>query len=108
MYNIYDDFKNVSYTRAKFLSDKSYAYDTVFFVSKFITKFQKDGIFNLKQNLDIFNKYIIDMFNRNPDSDGTNNYYSEVLNLFEYADVIEKVEYQIYKIKNMDALLFIN
>ena len=108
MYNIYDDFKNVSYTKAKFLSDKSYAYDTVFFVSKFITKFQKDGIFNLKQNLDIFNKYIIDMFNRNPDSDGTNNYYSEVLNLFEYADVIEKVEYQIYKIKNMDALLFIN
>ena len=38
MYNIYDDFKNVSYTKAKFLSDKSYAYDTVFFVSKFITK----------------------------------------------------------------------
>lgn len=108
MYNIYDDFKNVSYTKAKFLSDKSYAYDTVFFVSKFITKFQKDGNFNLKQNLDIFNKYIIDMFNRNPDSDGTSNYYSEVLNLFEYADVIEKVEYQIYKIKNMDALLFIN
>ena len=108
MYNIYDDFKNVSYTKAKFLSDKSYAYDTVFFVSKFITKFQKDGIFNLRQNLEIFNKYIIDMFNRNPGSDGTNNYYSEVLNLFEYADVIEKVEYQIYKIKNMDALLFIN
>ena len=48
------------------------------------------------------------MFNRNPDSDGTNNYYSEVLNLFEYAGVIEKVEYQIYKIKNMDALVFIN
>lgn len=108
MYNIYDDFKNVSYTKVKFLSDKSYAYDTVFFVSKFITKFQKDGIFNLKQNLEIFNKYIIDMFNRNPDSDGTNNYYSEVLNLFEYAGVIEKVEYQIYKIKNMDALVFIN
>ena len=108
MYNIYDDFKNVSYTKAKFLSDKSYAYDTVFFVSKFIVKFQKDGIFNLKQNLDIFNKYIIDMFNRNPDSDGTNNYYSEVLNLFEYADVIEKVEYQIYKIKNIEALIFIN
>ena len=38
--------------------------------------------------MDIFNKYIIDMFNRNPDSDGTNNYYSELLNLFEYADVI--------------------
>lgn len=108
MFNIYEEFKNVSYTKAKFLSDKSYAYDTVFFVSKFITKFQKDNIFNLKQNIDIFNKYIIDMFNRNPESDGTNNYYSEVLNLFEYAEIIEKVEYQIYKIKNMDVLLFIN
>lgn len=108
MFSIYDEFKNVSYTKAKFLSDKSYAYDTVFFVSKFIIKFQKDGIFNLKHNLEIFNKYIIDMFNRNPESDGTNNYYSEVLNLFEYAEVIEKVEYQIYKIKNIDVLLFIN
>ena len=108
MYNIYEDFKDVSYTKAKFLSDKSYAYDTVFFVSKFVTKFQKDGIFNLRQNADIFNKYIIDMFNRNPDSDGTSNYYLEVLNLFEYAGIIEKIEYQIYKIKKMEALLFIN
>ena len=108
MYKIYDDFQNVSYTKAKFLSDKSYAYDTVFFVSKFITKFQKDGIFNLKQNIDIINKYIIDMFNRNSDSSGTSNYYLEVLNLFEYADVVSKIDHQIYKIKNMDALLFIN
>ena len=108
MYNIINDFKNVSYTKSKFLSDKSYAYDTVFFVSKFITKFQKEDIFNLRQNVELLNKYIIDIFNRNPDSDGTSNYYSEVLNLFEYADVIEKIDYQIYKIINKNVLLFIN
>lgn len=108
MYNIYDDFKNVSYTRAKFLSDKSYAYDTVFFVSKFIDKFQVDGIFELKKYISLFNKYIIDIFNRKPDSDGTSNYYLEVLNLLEYADVIEKIGYQLYKIKKENILVFIN
>lgn len=107
-YNIFEDFKDVSYTKAKFLSDKSYAYDTVFFVSKFIAKFQKDGIFNLKNFIEDFNEYIIDIFNRNPESAGTSNYYLEVLNLLEYADVITKIDYQVYRINNMNALLFIN
>lgn len=108
MYNIFTDFKNVSYTKGKFLSDKSYAYDTVFFVSKFIVKFQKGNIFHLEQNREMFNKYIIDMFNRNQDSDGTPNYYLEVLNLFEYAGVINEIQSKVYKIVNIDALNFIN
>ncbi len=108
MYTIYEDFQNVSYTKAKFLSDKSYAYDTVFFVSKFIMKFQKNGLFDLKQNMELFNKYIIDMFNRNPASKGTSNYYLEVLNLLEYANVLEKIDHHMYQIKNWEALRFIN
>ena len=32
-FNIYDRLKDSSYSDGKFLSDKSYAYDTVYFIS---------------------------------------------------------------------------
>ena len=38
-FNIYDRLKDSSYSDGKFLSDKSYAYDTVYFISKFIIGF---------------------------------------------------------------------
>ena len=40
-FNIYDRLKDSSYSDGKFLSDKSYAYDTVYFISKFIKKYVK-------------------------------------------------------------------
>ena len=56
-FNIYDRLKDSSYSDGKFLSDKSYAYDTVYFISKFIKEYSVDNIFdysNWKSTLEDF------------------------------------------------------
>ena len=38
-------YERVSFKNGKFLSDKSYAYDTVYFLTKFVRDHSVDGIY---------------------------------------------------------------
>ena len=106
--NIIDKYKDVSFENGKFLSDNSYANDTVYIVSKFIRDYNENGIFELYKYKPIFNKYIADIFNKDEDNSDIGNYYSEVLCLLEYSKVIYKEQRGTYKILDLDMLNYIS
>ncbi len=89
-FNIYDRLKESNYSDGKFLSDKSYAYDTVFFISKFIKDYSEDGIFDYSKWKVALEDYIAEKWQLLDKNDGIINYYHETINLLEYSHVIEK------------------
>lgn len=105
--NIIEKYKDVSFKNGKFLSDKSYAYDTVYFTCKFIRDYSENGNFDLYKHKITFNKYIADIFNKNEDNSDIGNYYSEVLCLLEYSKVVYKRQRGIYEIIDLETLNYI-
>ena len=102
-------FKNLSLSKetGRYLSDKSYGYDTIFFIAKFIER-NKIGVhFNKREHRQRAIEYIEDIFNLTEGTAGAVNYYLESLNLLEFADVIKKVDNDNYEIKKQDVLEFI-
>lgn len=105
--NIIERLKNVSFDNGKFLSDKSYAYDTVYFVTRFIRDYSEDGIFDLTKYKELFNKYIADIFNKDPNNSDIANYYLEVLRLLEYSKTIIRNQRGNYSISDYEMINFI-
>ena len=105
--NIMVKLKDVSFNNGKFLSDKSYAYDTVFFVTRFIRDYSNDGIFDLAKHKDLFNKYIADIFNKDPNNSDIGNYYLEVLKLLEYSKTIVKNQRGNYSVIDIEMINYI-
>lgn len=91
----------------RFLSDKSYGYDTIFFISKFILYNSNGKVFN-KQALKIKAiSYIEDIFNLTPGTAGAVNYFLEAINLLEFGNIIKKQNNSEYKIIRLDILEYI-
>lgn len=105
--NILEKLKDVSFSNGKFLSDKSYAFDTVFFVTKFIREYSENGIFDLVKYKDLFNKYIADIYNKDPNNSDIGNYYLEVLKLLEYSKTIVKNQRGNYTIVDIQMINYI-
>ena len=101
-----NSFKDLSYSRqvGKFFADKSYGFDTMFFCSRFITRFKDDNIFDKGANLEKSNKYIIDIFNLEEANRGVPNYFREALNLLCFIGAIESLDDDKYAIVNQDLL----
>lgn len=103
---IIEKYKTVSYNNGKFLSDKSYAYDSVYFIAKFFYEYSEDCIVDLKKYPEYLAEYISKVFLIDNEDD-IRNYINEVCHVFNYAKMIEKKEKNIYKIIDIEAFEFI-
>ena len=82
-------------TEGKFLADKSYAFDTVFFLTKFILHNQQNLRFNKKSLRTNAIAYVEDIFQLKKGTAGAVNYYLETLNVLEFANVLSKEDKEI-------------
>lgn len=107
--SILEKIKDVTMKKGTFLSDKTYKYDTVFMVSKYLDELIENDIVELSnEKMDYLVERIATDFSLPKDSyDSNKNYISETLNFLQYAKVIEKVEQNKYKIINNELLDFI-
>jgi hypothetical protein len=103
-------YESISFKNGKFLADKSYAFDTVFFVSRFILDYSKNSSFDLNDLKKSFIEYIATLINRGAEKSDIQNYYSEVLNLLIYAGVIkiDQDKKGVYTITDQKVLNFIS
>ena len=105
-FNIYERLKDSSYSNGKFISDKSYAYDTVYFISKFIKEYAVDNVFDYINWKATLEDYIAEKWQLLDKNDGLLNYYNETISLLEYSHAIEKNGKKI-KIIDPDLINFI-
>lgn len=102
-------FLSLSQTKGRFLSDKSYAYDTVFFISRYIYETSDNAlIFNTKEEEERVVKYTKDIFQLRDLGTGAKNYLRETLNILQFGNVIDKIDNYKYKIINNEILEFIS
>jgi hypothetical protein len=93
----------------RFLSDKSYKYDTLFFMASFIIRFMnQDYTFSFNKHKEKINLFISDIFNLRDDASGNINFFHESISLFKFANIISDVEPGTIKINNIDFLRFIS
>lgn len=101
-------YSKLSSSKGAFLSDKSYKYDTLYFVSKFIISHLNDKkFFNKKGNRQDCVKFIEKTFSLKENSSVSINYLHEILNLLVFSNLIEKIDQEIYEIKNLKILKWI-
>lgn len=100
---------SLTQTRGRFIGDKSYSYDDVYFMAKYIIETADDAnIFNKTKEESRVNEYIKDIFQLRGVASGSINYLTEALNILVYSGIIEKVDRNKYKIVNHDVLEYIS
>ena len=104
--NVVEKYKSVSYANGKFLSDKSYAYDSIYFIAKFFYEYSEDGIVDLKKYPQYLAEYISKVFSIT-NKDDIRNYINEACHVFVYSKIVERIEKNVLKIIDMEALEFI-
>ncbi len=82
---------SLSKESGRFLSDKSYGFDTVFFISKFIKHNAVNNRFNKTSLRQLAIAYTEDIFQLTPGTAGAVNYFVETINLLEFANIIKKI-----------------
>ena len=75
--------------KGKFFADKSYAFDTVFFCSRFISRFRFGNKYYKLDLQEKSNKYIEDLFCLEKDSSQIQNYMTETVALLCFARILE-------------------
>ena len=98
---------SLSKEKGRYLSDKSYGYDTIFFIAKFIQRNKIGNKFSKKEHKQRATEYIEDIFNLTPGTAGAVNYFLESLNLLEFAGIIKKIDNEKYYIAENEILNFI-
>ena len=103
------DKVSLTQTNGRFLSDKSYAYDDVYFMSKYIIETVDDAnVFNKSKEEKRVNEYIKDIFQLRGLGSGAINYLTEALNILIFSGVIEKLDRDRFKIIHKDILEYIS
>ena len=102
-----DKLSQVNLSNGKFVSDKSYAYDTIYFIAKFIIDYQENGFFDLAKWRGTLIDYIAEKWQLLEKNDGLLNYYHETISLLEYAHVIEKERNKTIRIVDSNLMNFI-
>lgn len=88
---IADRLSDVNFNNWKFLSDKSYAYDTIYFLSKFIHERSENWFFHRSAVYDDLKSYIWLKFRLPTDNNWLTNYYNETVNVLCYSGTVEIV-----------------
>ncbi len=86
---IADSLSNVNFNNWKFLSDKSYAYDTIYFLSKFIRERSENWFFHRSAVDDDLKSYIWLKFRLPRNNNWLTNYYNETVNVLCYSGTVE-------------------
>ena len=95
--------------KGKFFADKSYAFDTVFFCSRFISRFRFGNKYYKLDLQEKSNKYIEDLFCLKKGSTQVQNYMTEAVALLCFAKVLEPdSKHGIYTIVDDELLEFIS
>lgn len=100
---------DVSLTKenGKYLADKSYGFDTVYFISKFILHNAQNRRFHKGDLRAKAIKYIEDIFQLTPGTAGAVNYYLETVNLLTYANVLTTSNEKEYFVSQQEILNYI-
>ena len=99
---------SLSKKRGKYLADKSYGFDTIYFMSKFILHNSQNRRFNKGELRNKAIKYIEDIFQLDNGTAGAVNYYLETINLLTYSNVITTRNDRDYFISMPDVLKYIS
>ncbi len=86
----------------RFLSDKSYGFDTMFFVSRFIQRYRFGNIYR-RDKRDLENEYISDLFCLR-DAAQIVNYFTEALALLRFLNAMKCVSADVYEIIDDEIL----
>lgn len=98
----------LSTNKGKFLADKSYGFDTMFFASRFIQRFRFGNIYKKLELRDKSNAYIADLFCLRPAAQ-IGNYFTEAIALLEFCGVLQKTGRRgVYEIIDDELLDFIS
>lgn len=98
---------NVSLRNGCIFRDKSYAFDTIYFISKLILRNQANNIFYKKELCNLSVPYIEDIFQLQKGASGVKNYFLESIDFLEYSKVISRIDSKKYKIKDIDILNYL-
>lgn len=86
----------VTSEHGRFLADKSYGFDTMFFVTRYIQRFRFGNIYR-RDNIERENEYIMDLFClRNAAQ--VKNYFTEALALLRFVKAVKKIKNDVYEI----------
>lgn len=104
-----EKFKDISIenTIGRFLADKSYAFDTIFFAARFIARFRFGKKFRKLDLQEKSNKYFQDLYCLR-EAAQIPNYMTEAVALFRFTGILKKVNQNIYEITDEDLLDFIS
>ena len=92
----------ISRTDGRFLADKSYGFDTMFFVTRFIQRYRFGNIYR-RDKRELENEYIRDLFCLR-DAAQVVNYFTEALALLRFVNAIKQVENDVYEIIDDEIL----
>lgn len=96
--------------KGKFFADKCYAFDTIFFCSRFISRYRFGNLYHKLEKTDKSNSYIQDLFCLEKDSSQIQNYMTESVALLCFAKILEPVPGKagVFKIIDDEMLDFIS
>lgn len=96
--------------KGKFFADKSYAFDTIFFCSRFISRFRFGDKYYKLEMQEKSNKYIQDLFCLEENGSQIQNYMTESVALLCFAKILEPMQGTrgVYKIIDDELLEFIS
>lgn len=103
-------FRNLTLTTdiGKFLADKSYGFDTVFFAARFINRFRFGNEYHKIDMTEKSNAYFADLFCLTPGSAQVPNYMTEAVALLCFAHILQKENNNNYIIIDEELLDFIS
>lgn len=96
----------LSTDHGKFLADKSYAFDTMFFVCRFIQRFRFGDIYRKNDLKEKSDAYIKDLFCLREASQ-VGNYFTEGIALLVFSRILEKNDRGVYRIIDDELLEFV-
>ena len=99
---------SLSKNRGKYLADKSYGFDTVYFISKFLLHNAQNRNFNKSELKSKAIQYIEDIFQLETGTAGAVNYYYETINLLTYANILTTSNDKDYFVSRTDILKYIS
>ena len=98
---------SLSKVSGKYLSDKSYGFDTTYFIAKFILHNAINRRFNKNALREKAINYIEDLFQLTKGTAGAVNYYVETVNLLTFGNVLTTDNKKDYFISQPEILKFI-
>ncbi len=99
---------SLSKDKGKYLADKSYGFDTIYFMSKFLLHNAQNRSFNKGELRSKAIKYTEDIFQLEHGTAGAVNYFYEAINLLTYSNVLTTSNDKDYFVSETDILKYIS